>query len=111
MEEAFKVKLASVAGGARDALMTRGLARMSAQGDGLIIAYATQANDVAFDGNHMNSPFTTAFLRNVATPNLDLRQMLFRVQDEVNQETGGRQRPEISISLFREVKLVSENAQ
>ena len=37
--------------------------------------------------------------------NPDLRQMLFRVQDDVDRDTKGRQRPELSISLVGEFKL------
>jgi uncharacterized caspase-like protein len=104
VEEELKRRLASSPGGNRDAYLTRGLGRISSA-NGLLVAYATQASDVAADGSGRNSPFTTAFLRNVGTPDIDLRQMLFRVQDDVNKATGGRQRPELSISLVGEFKL------
>jgi formylglycine-generating enzyme required for sulfatase activity len=103
-EEDLKRRLASVPGANRDALSTRGLNRVSA-GSGLLIAYATQANDVANDGTGRNSPFTAAFLKHVATPDVDLRQMLFNVQDEVHRATQSRQRPELSISLVGQFKL------
>lgn len=60
---------------------------------------------MASDGTARNSPFTTAFLKHVGTPNLDLRHMLFRVQDEVDRATEGKQRPELAISLVGEFKL------
>jgi uncharacterized caspase-like protein len=104
VEEDLKRRLASLPGANRDAVMTRGLTRASA-GNGLVIAYSTQANDVASDGMARNSPFTAAFLRHVGTPDIDLRHMLFRVQDEVDRSTGGRQRPELAISLVGEFKL------
>jgi uncharacterized caspase-like protein len=104
VEEELKRRLALAPGANRDAYLTRGLGRVSA-GNGLIVAYETQASDVAADGSGRNSPFTAAFLRNVAAPDIDLRQMFFRVQDEVDQVTGGRQRPELSISLVGEFKL------
>ncbi len=104
VEEDLKRRLASLPGANRDAVMTRGLTRASA-GNGLLVAYSTQANDVASDGKARNSPFTAAFLRHVGTPDIDLRQMLFRVQDEVDRSTGGRQRPELAISLVGEFKL------
>jgi uncharacterized caspase-like protein len=90
-------------GASRDAFLTRGLSRVTA--NGLIVAYATQANDVASDGTGRNSPFAAALLHNLGTPNLDLRQMLFNVQDEVDRLTGGKQRPELSISLVGQYKL------
>jgi uncharacterized caspase-like protein len=105
VEEDLKRRLASIPGANRDAQLGRGLGRISA-GNGLIVTYSTQANDVAADGTGRNSPFTSAFLNNLDAPDLDLRQMLFRVQDEVDRETNGRQRPELSISLVGEFKLV-----
>jgi phosphate transport system substrate-binding protein len=104
VEEDLKRRLASLPGANRDAFLSRGLGRISA-GNGLIVAYATQASDVAADGSGRNSPFTSAFLHNVGTPDIDVRQMFFRIQDEVDQTTGGRQRPELSISLVGEFKL------
>jgi hypothetical protein len=83
--------------------LSRGLSRVAA--NGLIVAYATQANDVASDGTGRNSPFATALLSNLGTPDLDLRQMLFNVQDEVDRSTHGKQRPELSISLVGQYKL------
>jgi hypothetical protein len=106
VEEEFKRRIASRPGANRDALLTRGLGRVSV-GNGLIVAYSTQSNDVASDGTGRNSPFTSAFLKNVSLPDIDLRNMLFRVQDEVDRETKGRQRPELSISLVGEFKLVA----
>jgi uncharacterized caspase-like protein len=104
VEEDLKRQLASMPGANRDAVLTRGLVRTSA-GNGLLVAYATQSNDVASDGTARNSPFTTAFIRHVGTPDIDLRQMLFRVQDDVARITAGKQRPELSISLMGEFKL------
>jgi hypothetical protein len=103
VEDDLKRRLASIPGGNRDASLTRGFSRVAA--NGLIVAYATQANDVASDGTGRNSPFAGALLHHVGTPDLDLRQMLFKVQDEVDRLTGGKQRPELSISLVGEYKL------
>jgi uncharacterized caspase-like protein len=103
VEDDLKRRLASVPGVNRDAFMTRGLSRVTA--NGLIVAYATQANDVASDGVARNSPFAQALLHNLGSPDLDLRQMLFNVQDEVDRLTDGKQRPELSISLVGQYKL------
>jgi hypothetical protein len=103
VEDDLKRRVASIRGGNRDAFMTRGLSRVEA--NGLIVAYATQANDVAADGTGNNSPFAKALLDNLATPNIDVRQMLFNVQDEVDRLTNGKQRPELSISLVGKFKL------
>jgi uncharacterized caspase-like protein len=103
VEDDIKRRLASIPGANRDAFLTRGLSRVAA--NGLIVAYATQANDVASDGAGRNSPFAAAFLHNLGMPDLDVRQMLFNVQDEVDRMTGGRQRPELSISMVGQYKL------
>jgi hypothetical protein len=103
VEDDLKRRLASIPGANRDAFLTRGFSRVAA--NGLIVAYATQANDVASDGTGRNSPFAAALLHHVGTPDLDLRQMLFNVQDEVDRLTGGKQRPELSISLVGQYKL------
>ena len=98
VERDFKNKLASVAGGNRDAAQSRGFSRIDAR-SGLLVTYATAANDVASDGDGRNSPFTKAFLKNVVTPDLEVRQMLYRVQSDVYAATGSKQLPEIS-SLY-----------
>lgn len=104
VEEELKRRLASLPGANRDAYLSRGLGRLSSA-NGLLVAYATQAGDVAADGDGRDSPFTAAFLHNVGKADIDLRQMFFLVQDEVDRLTGGRQRPELSISLVGEFKL------
>jgi formylglycine-generating enzyme required for sulfatase activity len=105
-EEELKRKLASKE---RDALPTRGLARITA-GVGQIVAYATQPNEVAADGSGRNSPFTAAFLHNVGTPGIDMRTMFHNVLDEVARATGGRQRPELLINLDGKYELKPEFA-
>ena len=98
VERDFKNKVASVAGANRDVASTRGFVRMDAR-SGLIITYATAPNDVAADGIGRNSPFTQAFLKNISVPDMDIRQVLFRVQSEVYTSSGRKQLPEIS-SLY-----------
>jgi len=89
--------------GTKSGEVTRGLGEISA--DGLLIAYATQPNKTALDGKGRNSPFSAAFVKNVGDPDIDVRAMFFRVQDEVDRETDHKQRPELSISLVGEYKL------
>jgi formylglycine-generating enzyme required for sulfatase activity len=101
----LKRKLAALRG-TRGAEVTRGLSPISGNsGSGLLVAYATQADETALDGKGRNSPFTAAFIKNVGDPDTDIRQMFFHVQDEVVRETDGKQRPEISVSLVGEYKL------
>jgi peptidylprolyl isomerase len=98
VEREFKNRVASAPGGDRDAGSTRGFSRIEVR-SGLLVTYATAANTVAADGDGRNSPFTRAFLDNVATPDLEIRQMLYKVQSDVYASTKSRQLPEIS-SLY-----------
>ncbi len=95
----------------RGGAVTRGLAPMK-NPSGLIIAYATQYMSTAADdagggrlfsggsSSPRHSPFTAALLNNIATPDLDVKEMFFKVGSEVDAATGGKQQPEISISMY-----------
>jgi len=93
----FSRSLASAMGG-RSSVASRGLAPIDTQSGGALIAFATAPGDVAQDGDK-DSPFTTALVRHIATPGLDIRQMLTRVRADVQSATGGRQRPWVNESL------------
>jgi hypothetical protein len=58
-----------------------------------LIAYAQKAGSTADDGEGANSPYTTALLKNLATPGLDVELALRRVRDEVLRATKNRQEP------------------
>ena len=91
--------------------VTRGLARVK-DPDGLIIAYGTQYLSTASDGDPKgDSPFTAALLRHLAAPGLDVKDMFFTVANEVIATTGGRQRPEISISMYDPYMLGGRTAR
>jgi uncharacterized protein len=83
----------------------RGLGRIDATGEGSLIVYSTQPNNVALDGAGRNSPFTAALLKHVATPGLEVRQMLSRVRGDVLAATERRQTPWDSSSLVGDVYL------
>ncbi|MBW6398034.1 caspase family protein [Roseomonas sp. HJA6] len=76
-----------------------GLARV-ASAEGTLIAFATAPGEVAMDGDGTNSPFTTALLRYMETPDIEIRDMLTRVRRSVRQATGGRQVPWDNSSLL-----------
>ncbi len=94
----------AVAGAARSMATTRGLARID-KAQGMVVAYATAADEVAQDGQGRNSPFTSALLRRLQEPGLEIEMMFRRVAADVNAQTGGRQRPETTISLLSEYYL------
>ena len=87
--------------GTRSTAIGRGLARINA-GLGTLIAYATEPDNVALDGQGENSPFTKALLNHIDTPGLEVRQMLTRVRMDVISETQGQQVPWDHSSLVSE---------
>lgn len=85
---------------------TKGLVRPGLVRDpgsaGLLIAYATDPGNVAYDGLGNNSAYTSALLKHIATPGLDARLMLGRVRQDVVFETGGRQIPWVEEAVLGE---------
>jgi hypothetical protein len=98
-------RVASGGGQTRGLVSTRGLARID-KTQGMVVAYATAADDVALDGNNtVNSPFTAALIKAMQEPGLEIGTLFRRVARDVNDATGGRQRPETSISLLSDYYL------
>ncbi len=95
--------------GTRSASVGQGLASIPSS-LGTLIAYATQPDNVALDGDGRNSPFTAALLKHIDTPGLEVSSLLKRVRSDVVAATGGRQVPWDHSSLMGEVVLVSAPA-
>jgi len=76
----------------------------------MLIAYSTQPNAVAADGNGRNSPFTGALVREMQVPGLEVATVFRRVAVNVNRETGGAQTPELSVSLLQDFYLIPRKA-
>jgi uncharacterized caspase-like protein len=72
---------------------------------GILIAYATDPGAIAFDGNGVDSPYSTALARHLTEPGVEIQSALTRVRGEVAETTQGRQRPWHNASLGREVFL------
>jgi hypothetical protein len=77
----------------------RGLARIEPGASDMLIAFAAKAGSIAADGVTGNSPFTTALVKHVAEPGLDIRLALGKVRDDVLSITNGRQEPFVYGSL------------
>jgi hypothetical protein len=90
-------------GTTRGAGIQRGLARIDSP-QGMIVAYSTQAGRTAADGNGRNSPYTSAFLRNVETPE-EIGTIFRRISADVYENTKRSQLPELSLSLIGEFYL------
>ncbi|MGA7810038.1 caspase family protein [Bradyrhizobium sp.] len=77
----------------------RGLAEIQPSSPDMLIAFAAKAGAVASDGDSENSPFSTALVKYIAEPGLDLRLAFGRVRDDVLKSTGNRQEPFLYGSL------------
>ena len=91
--------------GTRSAAVGQGLASIQSA-IGTLIGYATQPDNVALDGSGRNSPFTTAMLKHLPTPGLDISVLMRRVRADVVQATGQKQVPWDHSSLMGDVVLV-----
>ena len=72
---------------------------------GTMIAYATQPDNVALDGEGRNSPFTKALLKHIVTPNLEISALMKRVRADVLAATREKQVPWDHSSLVGDVIL------
>jgi uncharacterized caspase-like protein len=73
--------------------------RAEPAGSNTLIAFAAKAGSTAQDGDGAHSPFTTALLKHLIAPGLDLRIAFGKVRDEVLAVTGARQEPHVYGSL------------
>jgi hypothetical protein len=87
----------------------RGLAKVDDLSSDTLIAFAAKAGSTAADGEGANSPYTSALVKHIATPGLDLRLALGRVRDDVLKTTHNKQEPFVYGSLGgAEIPLVPE---
>jgi uncharacterized caspase-like protein len=77
----------------------RGLARIEPTMSDTLIAFAAKAGLTAADGDKTHSPFTSALLKYLVTPGLDVRLALGRVRDDVMKTTANKQEPFVYGSL------------
>src|SRR3984893_9757095 len=71
----------------------QGLAKVEPASSNTLIAYAAKAGSTAADGDSKNSPFTSALVKHITTPGLDVRKALGFVRDDVLKNTSNRQEP------------------
>ena len=84
---------------------TRGLARIG-KAEGMVVVYATMADQVAEDGKSTrNSPFTSALLARLDEPGVEIATLFRRVQGDVISKTAQKQQPELTIALAQEFYL------
>lgn len=81
-----------------------GLARVGTEADFMFV-YATQPDNVAYDGTGRNSFFTEAMLSHIYTPGQDISELLINVRRDVLAATGGKQIPWNNSSLTRQFRF------
>jgi hypothetical protein len=81
--------------------ISHGLAPVNPTGN-VLIAFAAKDGTVAQDGDGRNSPFTSALLRHIEQPGVEVSFLFRIVRDEVMKATGGAQQPFVYGSLSRE---------
>ena len=89
---------------ASDPRLGNGLARVGTAADFLFV-YATQPDNVAYDGTGRNSFFTEAMLSHIYTPGQDISDLLINVRRDVLAATGGKQIPWDNSSLTRQFRF------
>ena len=82
-----------------------GLARVN-YGVGSLIAFSTEPGAAAYDGAGALSPYTTALVRHITTPNEEIRRALTLVRREVIAATGGKQVPWENSALTDDLYLM-----
>ena len=91
-EQLSRSRLAS-----RGLSLPHGLAKINPPED-MIVAYATQAGQTANDGNSRNSPYASAFLKNIEAQD-EIGTIFRHISADVYQSTHHAQLPELSLSL------------
>ena len=77
----------------------RGLIGVEANKPNTFIAFAAKEGSTAADGDGRNSPFSTALLKHLTRPGLDIRKAFGYVRDDVMSATGNQQEPYTTNSL------------
>jgi Caspase domain len=71
----------------------RGLANLQKEPEGMLVAFATSAGDVAKDGDGRNSPYTASLLQYIREAELPLSLLFEKVGQSVKDKTGNQQKP------------------
>lgn len=71
----------------------------------LIAGYAASPGAYAFDGNGARSAFTEALVTHLTDRDLSVGELMAAIQQDVNDETLGRQQPWVASTLSKDVHL------
>lgn len=86
---------------ARLRAVARGFKAVEPSGSVLVL-FAARDGTTAADGDERNSPFTTALLRHLETPGLEINFLFRNVRDDVIKATRGEQEPFVYGSLAKD---------
>ena len=86
---------------------TKGLSRAPISGQGLLVAYATEAGKVAQDGSTGNSPYAKALAQAIRKNDKSIFAIFDEVADEVKVMTKGQQSPTREGNLRIDVYFVN----
>jgi uncharacterized caspase-like protein len=84
-----------------------GLKKQVEEPKNVLVSFATGAGRKVADGAGRNSPFTTALLKHVEEPGLELIALMKRVREDVVSSTAGEQVPSFYISAADEAYFVA----
>jgi hypothetical protein len=92
---------------AKSRAVTRGLMPIETQSaSGILIAFATDPRATALDGDRDgNSPFTSALLKHIETPEVSITTVMDRVRADVWEATGKKQKPWTNSSIIGEFRM------
>lgn len=93
----------------RTRAVERGLARIEPPRS-VLVAFAARDGTIASDGAGRNSPFTTALLRHLETPGLEINFLFRNVRDDVITATRGQQEPFVYGSLSKDLIYLKSSA-
>jgi len=101
---------------AKEKGLQQGLAYTEAGSGQVLVAFATSAGEVAYDGTGFNSPYSAALANALQMPNLDVYDTFRTVRGDVRQATGNSQIPWITGSIetrfvFRPAEQGAEAAE
>jgi tetratricopeptide (TPR) repeat protein len=60
---------------------------------GMLVVFAAKHGQTVFDGDGQNSPFVSAFVKRVSTPQIEIRKLFDMVRDDVMTATRRQQQP------------------
>ena len=70
-----------------------GLVKQTEDADNVLISFATGTGRIVADGDGRNSPFTEAFLKNIAEPGIELTRLMKQIREDVMKATARQQIP------------------